>query len=75
MLMSSLVQVSVEDVVLDGCDPLWQDVLVSGNQDGIQKQLVVLQDELSSFALAAYVGVVSADVQGDVAADDVCQTQ
>ena len=65
--------------MLDECDPLRQDhledVLVSRNQDGIQKQLVVLQDELSSFALAIDVGVVSADVQADVAADDVCQAQ
>ena len=37
-----------------------------------QKQLVVLQDELSGLALAVDVGIVSADVQGDVAADDVC---
>ena len=63
------------DVVLDESDPLWQDVLVSGDQDAIQEQLVVLQDELSGLALAIDVGVVSADVQGDVAADDVCQAQ
>ena len=70
-----MVEVSVEDVVLDECDPLRQDVLVSGSQDGIQKQLVVLQDELSGLALVVDVGVVCADVQGDVAADDVCQAQ
>ena len=56
-------------------DPLRQDVLVSGDQDGIQKQLVVLQDELSDLPLVLDVGVVSADVQRDVAADDVCQAQ
>ena len=44
-------------------------------QDGIQEQLVVLQDELSGLALAVDVRVVSADVQGDVAADDVGQAQ
>ena len=61
--------------MLDEGDPLWQDVLVGRDQDGIQKQLVVLQDEVGSLAFAVDVGVVSADVQGDVAADDVGQTQ
>ena len=70
-----MVQVSVKDVVLDESDPLWQDVLVNRDQDGIQEQLVVLQDEFSGLALAVDVGIVSADVQGDVAADDVSQTQ
>ena len=46
-----------------------------GNQDGIQKQLVVLQNEFSGLAFAVDVGVVSTDVEGDVAADDICQAQ
>ena len=75
MLMSSWSRVSVEDAVLNECDPLWQDVLVSRDQDGIQEQLVVIQDEPSSLALAVDVRVVFADVQGDVVADDVCQAQ
>ena len=49
--------------MLDECDPLRQDVLVSGNQDGIQEQLVVLQDELSRSTFVVDVGVVLADVQ------------
>ena len=61
--------------MLNECDPLRQDVLVSGNQDGIQEQLVVLQDELSGPALVVDVGIVFADVQGDLAVDDVCQAQ
>ena len=61
--------------MLDESDPLWQDILVSRYQDGIQEQLVVLQDELSGLALAVDVRVVSADVQGDVATGDVGQTQ
>ena len=61
--------------MLNECDPLRPDVLVNRNQDGIQKQLVVLQDELSGLALAVDVRIVSPDVQGDVAADDVCQAQ
>ena len=61
--------------MLNEGDPLWQDILVCGDQDGIQKQLAVLQDEIGSLAFAVDVGVVSADVQGDVAADDVGQAQ
>ena len=61
--------------MLDEGDPLWQDVLACGNQDGIQEQLVVLQDEVGSLTLAVDVGVVSAAVQGDIAADEVCQAQ
>ena len=49
--------------MLDECGPLRQDVLVSGNQDGIQEQLVVLQDELSRPTFMIDVGVVFADVQ------------
>ena len=40
-----------------------------------KEQLVVLQDEFSGLALAIDVRVISADVQGHVAADDVGQTQ
>ena len=61
--------------MLDEGDPLWQDVLVCGNQDGIQEQLVVLQDEVGGLTLAVDVEIVFADVQGDVAADDVSQAQ
>ena len=61
--------------MLDEGDPLWQDVLVCGNQDGIQEQLVVLQDEVGSLAFAVDARAVLADVQGDVAADDVGQAQ
>ena len=68
-----LIQISVEDVVLDESDPLRQDVLVSRYQDGIQEQLVVLQDEVSGLAFAVDVEVVSADAQGDVGVDDVGQ--
>ena len=35
MLNFFLIQVSVEDVMLNEGDPLWQDVLICGNQDGI----------------------------------------
>ena len=45
--------------MLDECNPLWQDVLVSGDQDGIQEQLVILQDELSGLPLVVDVGIVS----------------
>ena len=33
-------------------------------QNGIQKQLVVLQDEFSGLTFAVDVGIISADVQG-----------
>ena len=49
--------------MLDEGDSLRQDVLVSRNQDGIQEQLVVLQDELSRSSFMVDVGVVLADVQ------------
>ena len=49
--------------MLDECNPLRQDVLVSRDQDGIQEQLVVLQDELSRSTFVVDVRVVLADVQ------------
>ena len=61
--------------MLNESDPLWQDVLVCREPRWHSEQLVVLQDEVGGLALAVDVGVVSADVQGDVAADDVCQAQ
>ena len=60
--------------MLNEGDPPRQDVLSSGNQDGFQEQLVILNDGLC-LPFAVDVWVVPADVHGDVAAKDVCQAK